>query len=1804
MRLHYIPQMLILKCLAILLIAGLIGCGADADKISIVDFSPQDETSRQTNVTVRLSADVVTSEEVAKIIDAAHLSFEPPLEGRSKWIDQRTLRFYPTEELHPSTDYKAMVLPSITGDMQLQLEGQREFSFHTVYLKVLNASQHPSFDPVDETLRFSVYLEFNESVDPVELVKYAGLKLLESSVNLKFDAISQISSLHHTLRSDPVTIKTEKEKLQIVVRSGLMCDGSNHPLEKDFSQISVLETRQELLVKRVWAVSTGINRYDIRIRFSDPVASSEAREFIEISPAANLTWSESGRDIIAAGTFEPGTLLEVKISEGLASKGGARFRGPFSQSVSLGNLKPGLRFTSPGKYLSRSGLKNVEIEVINLNKVHIEVEKLYRNNLVYHLLENRNRHSRGKKMSHLIHSEDIDLTIEQNSPAVITVNFEEFLRNYSTGLFYITIRRPERYWSYDQKTIMLTDIGLIAKLTGSELNVWSMSVGKLEPTPGVEVSLISSSNQQIANGKTGNDGRITFSNLEQVKDEQRPYVIIATSGDDFSYLLFDECEISTADFDVEGRPVLLEGHEAFIYTDRGVYRPGDTAHLAGIVRGKNLSTPEPFPLRLEIEDPRGSILFERQERNPAEGWVHFDIPIPKYALTGRYRAKLFGAGTNPCGSVEFMVEEFMPDRIRISLATDKPEYRPSETMALNVTGTMMFGPPAAGRKVEASYKIQPVEFVPPGWNSFSFGNRELKFEETGGAIGEGKLDNAGEAGFKLDIPPKLKPPSGLRCLIEATIHELGGRSVSASSAVPVHAYPAYVGIKRDREGYGDVNRSEEFSFITVNPDGSPQRVSSLKAAVKRIKWTSALRRDDRGNYRYHSQRTSDIIESITLSSDGSVGHFEFTPKEWGSYEVTVVDPASGAEGSVSFHVSGWGYSPWAMEQPEKIDIDFDKDVYRPGDAAKVLVKAPFSGTLLLTLEREKVLYSRVISMSGNTAEVQIPVSEEYRPNVYATATLIRSAESAEKHAPLRAYGTMPLVVDCSDHRLNVELDIPRNILPNSKLDVDVQVSPPGNIGNWAAESTWLTVAAVDEGILQLTAFETPDPMDLFFGKKQLNVNTYDIFSYFLPEAAKSNVHSSPAGDRGIRRSHLMPVSVQRVEPVALWSGLVKLDRKGRTKVTFDVPEFNGNLRLMAVAAGQDYFGSIDAGVTVANLIVLTPTFPRFLAPLDEFTVPVTVFNNTGKAAAIKVRVETEGPVMVVGKSETDVEMKPGEEKVVTNRFKVQKAIGKVRFRITAQGAGSFAERTVNIPVRPASPPVSLTGSGVIKPARPEVLMLPDEWIPGSAKYNLSLMPFPVVKFSSSLQYLLRYPYGCIEQTTSKAFPLLYFKDLAKTAEPELFAGNSSEYYVSQAIDRIAAMQTTSGGFGFWLYSNNINDWGSIYASHFLVEAQKAGFNVPGRVMKRCLDYLKKILLSSEPVHTRDQQYLYRTDPGYRLELKAYCAYVLALAGKPVKGTMHYLAEDQADKMSLRSNVLLAGAFAFSGDLNMAFKLLPTSFEPQSLKRETGGTFSSSVSTNAMILNVLCEVSPDHPAVAKLVAFLGEATENGRWQTTQDNVWALLALGKMLRKKSAGNYTGYMRVNGKEYAEISSTSQVFSDTSLGGKKIEMITSGDGECYYYWEARGIPVNQAFSEKDAGLKVRRQYFNANGVLMPREQIKTGQMVIAGIEIKANAQSVENVIIDDMLPAGLEIENSRLESRSSLQWLPEKTMEPDYVDIRDDRLLLFLDLQRNQEYKYYYALRAVISGTFTLPPVSAECMYDPELNSTSSSGIIKVIQ
>ncbi len=1759
----------------------------DGEPVSVFDLVLDRENRAFIDV---LFDRAVGSGMAGEVLENPPATWFPALPGIWKWRDTNTLRFAPSGGFQMASEYRLSLIPErLLGEGQV-LVGDHEFTVRTDQFLVeqVEVYEEPSAEGEGRvTLQGSI--RFNYAVNPEMLAP--RIKLLDPEAG-EVEVLLVTSWRNEVIRfrSAEVVKQRKERRLQLVIAGDLTPWRGSVSLGQDHSSDIPLGSRDLLTVRQVTA-EPGLSRSTIKIVLSSPMDAAAAKKYISLEGVEAFRVTADRNHLLVSGALEPGREYALSIDSGLPARDGAVLREPYAAKVFLKDLEPSIAFRDQGLFLPSGGPGRVALETVNVDRLELTVDRIYRNNLFFFFQQNGNGYFQGydnyrQRMSAAAGDRLVEKTIaverQRNAAVTTTLAVEELVAGEEPGLYRVMVNRPD-HWQARHRWLLVTSIGAVAKQGRDGFLVWAVNNRTLRPLSGARVTLLSHQNQTIGSGRTDGAG---FWRLDSSADfeTQRPYMVTVEQGDDFTFLLLDQMRVDTAGLDISGAAGPGGGYTAFLYGERDIYRPGETLRGAALVRDGRLDPAPSMPVLLRHIDPEGTELEERRLTLDRAGAAEISFDLPLYTRTGHHSLQL-KAGEKTIGSYAFQVEEFVPDRIKVAI-TAGTTANPGDPLVGEVASSYLFGPPAAELAVETRVRLGDTSFSAPGYEGWSFRNADREFDEREIFFEEAVLDGEGRHGFSATLPPGLAVPSSLEAVITARVMEAGGRGVAARQRVTVHPWPWYVGLHRQAEGYARPGEETVIDYAAVMPDGSAAQAGPLRLEFYADRWHTVLRRTSSGTYSYQTSREPELLDQQMV--DGSApGTAVFTPPDYGSHRVVVIDEKTGASASLSFHASGWGYAPWALENPGRVELELDREEYRAGQRATVEVRAPFPGKLLLTVESDRLLETVVRELEGNTATIELPVREAWRPNVYVTATLVRRAGDLEPGSSGRAFGAVPLYVNRNANRLAVDLKSPETVRSGSRLDIDLETAPGATV----------TIAAVDEGILQLIAQDTPDPFKFFYRKLALGVLSFDSFSMLLPDLpAETAATGGGAAAAGLAQ-HVRTAGIQRIKPVTYWSGLVRADSSGKARASFDLPGFQGGLRLMAVAADGRRFGSAQRMVRVRDPLVLTPTLPRVLSFGEELQLPVTLRNDTGEDGEFTIRLTVDGAAGSGTESAVQLAVPEGRERTAWFVVTSGTETGDATFVITAEGNSEQARAEVGVPVRPDLPPVTRESAGAVELAEMEIpLDSGGAMRPETVERTLRVGSLPLVQFSGKLASLLRYPYFCLEQVVSTAFPLIYLGDLARELEPELFDPEKGHgdpaLMVRDGIRQAAQHQVPGGGFALWSRARVPHPWVSIYATHFLVEASVAGYPVDQGLLRRALDHLQNSVKSKGG----------DTYGTVELQRAAYALYVLARAGEPDLGSMDYLRERQAERLTPESRGLLAAAYASTGSLDAAQELETMIGEIDRIGRQTGTNFDSAVRNRALLLLALLDADPENARIPGLADRLArDARNDDRW-TTQETSFALLALGRLVRLQSERPpWSGSVYFGEELLGQVSSDGPSRFTLPAGDGPLRLVMAGGfepGAAFYSLLTRGIPADGSFRPETAGLELERTFHTRSGSELDPGQLVQGDLVVIKTRVRSVSGPVENVVLANLLPSCLEVENPRLESTESLPWVTEVGRTPDHLDLRDDRILIFTDLPANAWQTYYTLARAVSPGTFRLPPAHAEAMYSPALHATGQRG------
>ena len=1814
-----------IKTLFVPLFTGIIflySCNRNSVKLDYTNA--RGEVPRLENLVFRFSNSLVKDSMLNVWDSTEYISFQPAIPGRFRWESPDQLVFSPSRPLFPATSYKAKIGSEVLRYSKYgTIKNSDDLNFHTPDLVLENIrvtwmlQDEQKHIPVPQ-----IDLYFNYRVNPTDLKEKLNIEVDGKKMDYTMQTLSADNKISVRING---LAKTEDKNYEarITIEKGLKPEEGNNATSDVLASTLSIPSPYVLTVQNVESEHDGMEGV-VTITTSQQLTGEDLSSYVKFNPKIKYTTELTDNGfIIRSSAFDVEKSYALSIVKGLRGKIGGVLKEQFNGSIAFGELEANIAFTnSKAIYLSKQGGKNIEVKITNVPKVKLIISKIYESNLLvsqrygyspretkktddadeesefdgdyYEYASNRDETTLGD----VIYEKEIDSrSLPKNGPSRI-LNFSQFQDRLPDfrGIYHVMIRSTKDYWVRDSRFISLSDIGLIAKEGEDKILVFANSIKTANAIEGVNISLYANNNQLIGTGATKGDGVAEIICAKKEFGGFKPAMIIAKTADDFNYLPFNNTGVNTSRFDVGGKRNNSTGLDAFIYAERDIYRPGEKVNFSVVLRNKQWKSPGDIPVKLKFLLPNGKELKSFRKNLSEQGSVDGNIPIDISAITGSYSLEVYTSNDILLGSKNFMIEEFVPDRIKVNTKLDKEFLRPGESATLNISAVNFFGPPASNRNYECEIQVKPKYFSPEKYSDYNFDlanpNTTISKE-----VKEGKTNENGEAIQSFVLRSMYANNGLLQANFYTTVFDETGRPVSRSSSINLVTQDVFFGIKSDWFYYYPLNQPVKFQLAAVNKDGNGVTAVAKLQVVKHEYKTVLVKS---GNYfRYDSQKQDELMIENELSI-GTTAYYSYVPRSPGDYELRVYHPGSNAYVSKSFYSYGswsWGIDNSAFEVNNEghVDIELDKKSYYSGETVKAFFKTPFSGRLLVTTESDHVLSYQYVNIENRTARVELKASGENVPNIYITATLIKPHDVSD--IPLTvAHGFVNVKVEEKSRKMPVAITAQKSVRSHTHQKVKVKAEP----------GSFITLAAVDNGVLQVSDFKTPDPYDYFYQKKALQVDAFDLYPLLFPEVRAGLSSTGGDGDLEMKK-RVNPMPAKRIKILSYWSGIAKSNGNGEASFEFDVPQFSGEVRLMAVAYKDQNFGSAENTMTVADPIVISTALPRFLSPGDTVTVPVTLSNTTARPASVSANLKVDGPLKIIGGANQSVSLNAKSEGRATFQVVAAPAVAVGKITVTVNGLGEKFNDETEISVRPPAGLQKRSGSGSVIGGGTEAINInTSDFIPGSIDYQLVVSRSPVVELTDHLRYLVQYPYGCTEQTVSAAFPQLYYGDMAdlmglNQAVRKLNANTN----IIEAIRKIKMRQLYNGAVTLWDGEGKEDWWATIYAAHFLLEAKKADFDVDNSLIETMLSYIATRLKNRELI-----TYYYNRNENRKIAPKeiAYGLYVLALAGRSNISTMNYYKATPGI-LALDSKYLLAAAYATAGDKKSFSAMLPTSFSGEESVAQTGGSYYSDVRDEAIALNALIDVDPGNSQIGIMAKHVADKLKSRYWLSTQERAFAFLALGKLARSANKSDVTAEVKVtepSGKlrTVAKISNGQWKGDAATLKGNNVQIETKGTGRLYYYWQSEGISANGKYKEEDNYISVRKRFYDRFGNPLSRNTFKQNELIIVGITLE-NAYSTEldNVVITDLLPAGFEIENPRTKEIPGMDWI-KNASEPSALDVRDDRINFFVDIRYYKPQTYYYAVRAVSPGSYAMGPVSADAMYNGEYHSYNGAGIIRVLQ
>ncbi len=1369
---------------------------------------------------------------------------------------------------------------------------------------------------------------------------------------------------------------------------------------------------------------------------------------------------------------------------------------------------------------------------------------------------------------------------------------EEYNYNDPCGDHYYSSNRVQ------SSMIIPSNIGIIAKRGGDGSMFMVVSdLRTTEPRKNVKLEIFDQQSQLITSLNTGGDGIARFEPLKS-----KPYIVIATepSGQRGYLPLSDGNTLSLSRFDVAG-VAPQHGLKGYLYGERGVWRPGDSLYLNFILEDKTAQLPENFPITMELYDPRGVLTQRVTTMSNVRNLYPLHTATRPDAPTGTWRADVKVGGATFSEAIK--IENVKPNRLKINLDLPKGEIRKgNENFAANMQINWLHGAPARGVKAKVEAVITPIETSWKGKHKgFVFDCPVRSFKEDPQVLFENAVSESGVATVNFKLPETTQAAGKLRIALKLRAFEESGAFSSDYRAIDYSPYKSYAGVEIPKNKYGekrfDIGKKGTVRVLSVDPDGNPLSGRKLNVTVYRMEWRWWWENNSDESSEFSSARNlTKVYETTVNTGGGGFSDVNFKTERWGRYMVYVSDPESD-HATGDFVYTGY---PWDEDEEGSqsrnnaamLNFSTDKDNYKVGETVEINVPTG-DGKMLVSIENgSKVLSSEWIVTKSGMTTYKFKTTPEMSPTVYAFVTMVQPHQHKGNDLPIRMYGVAPVEVENPATKLEPIVKMPDVVKPDEKISIEVTEK--------TGKAMAYTVAIVDDGLLDLTRFKTPDPHGSFYAREALGVQTFDGYDQVLGAfGGKFDRILSVGGDKANKPRNSQRAN--RFKPVVHHLGPFLLGGGKTARHTVEISNYFGSVRAMVVAADgkNSTYGSTEKTVAVRKPLMVLSTLPRVLAPGEQVKLPVDVFAMEAKVNNVNITVQESSGLVNIAKNTQSLSFeKTPTEKMANFDLVVGQKVGIAKFKITATGGGETATEEIEIEVKNPNPVVTTVKQNVLAAGQTYNEQFAPIGTAGSNKVTVEVSSIPPIDMARRLSYLLQYPHGCVEQATSSAFPQIYAAKLLNLTDQQKATAYEN---VKAAIDKLRNYQTGMGTFGYWQGDALGDDWATSYVGHFLVEAKNWGYTLPPNMLDRWLKAQQMVARRwIAPVKTA--QMANYTGGGADL-MQAYRLYTLALAKAPEMGAMNLLKEKT--DLSLQARWRLAAAYALANKADVAKQLINGVATEVAPYRELSETFGSNLRDEAMILETLSMLKDGRSwQVAQQVS---RGLSGDGWYATQSVAYGLIAMARFVGDQNiGGGYSFQYDLNGKT-ATVNANTPIFQIqmTEAAAYKIKINNTSKQQIFVRIISQGQPSTNAApiaANAASGLQMQIAYKTIKGEALNVSRIVQGTDFVAEVTIKNGTignRNLKELALTQTFAAGWEILNPRLDGIEGFK----NTAKPDYQDIRDDRVMSYFDLPFGKQSTFRVRMTAAYVGKYYLPMSICEAMYDNSFTTQQGGTWVEVV-
>ncbi|MCP3880911.1 MAG: hypothetical protein GY701_21320, partial [Sulfitobacter sp.] len=1457
---------------------------------------------------------------------------------------------------------------------------------------------------------------------------------------------------------------------------------------------------------------------------------------------------------------------------------------------------PTVRFTGQNYVLPRHGARGIPLVSINADSARIEIYRIgdrslmtmLRDDRVLHRLSGYDANDIAEQSGSRVWRGLMPIETRLNQEVVTAFPIDEVLSQPEPGT-YVMVAQPgkgdgEEWEDRATQWFVISDLGLAA-ISGSDdgVHAFVRSLATAEPLAGVQFKLMARNNEILGTATSDLMGHAHFAaGLARGSGGMAPAALVAsTEQPDYAFLDLGRPGFDLTDRGVAGRPA-AGPIDLFLYTERGVYRPGETVHVVTLARDARANALPGVPLTFVLLRPDGVEHLRRLSKDRGLGGHSLDIELDAGVRTGAWRIRTYADPQGePLAETVFLVEDFIPERLDFTIEAGIQRARPGQPVPLSVAGRYLFGAPAANLVIEGEALLRPARDPFEGFTGYRFGLSDEPTLSTRAPLqGLAPTDGDGKARFDASLPDRPETTGLLEAQLVLRMREGSGRAVERVLTLPVAPAAPMIGIKplfeNDQVAEGG---SAGFSVQGLGSDGLANSIGAADWQLIKLERHYEWYRLN-GRWNYEPVTRTRRVDSGSLTITGQEPARLDVDVDWGRYRLEVFSGGNdGPLTSIEFN-AGWYAANASTETPDNLEVSLDKAAYRSGETARLRLTPRFAGKALITVSAGKVIAMQAVDVPATGATVDLPVGDDWGAGAYVSAMLYRPMDIAAGHNPARAVGLGWLALNAGPRTLGVEMKLPELVRPQQKLKVPMKLT-----GLADGTTARVAVAAVDDGILNLTGYRAPQPEDWYFGQRRLGVEMRDLYARLINGLqGMRGVVRSGAGVGGGTLRGTPPIE----KPVALFSGIVEVGSDGQAVAEFDLPQFNGTLRFMAVAWSETGVGQGSSELIVRDPVALTASLPRFLAPGDQSRLRLEMVNLGAAEQGWSLDVQSKGNILALKESwKSDVALPRGVQQVIEVPITAH-SIGVATLQLRLSHADEpEINRELTLAVRPTQPPVTRSHMVTLKGGGDQLTLNDDlltGLIPDSGAVSLAVSRGLLVDVTGLLDSLDRYPYGCAEQTTSRALPLLYLNQVAARAG----LGTDSEIHgrVQKAVDRLRQFQDAGGNFGLWNPGGG-NLWLNAYVTDFLSRAREQGYQVPEPVLGQALNRLENRLG-------------YAGESGVA-EGIAYALYVLARNARASIGDLRYYTDERLESFATPlAKAQLGGALALYGEQDRArlvFDAVLAQLDGQVGRAVVDRSdYGSSLRDGAAFLTIAAETAKQTAPLPRITALVNKLSR--RHTSTQENAWLLLAAHAVMENDADMN----LGIDGNPHRGR----LLRRFTSLEQAAVTISNQDEQDIKAIITVSGIPAEPEPASAH-GLTIKRNYYTLTGQRIDTAEVGQNERLLVLLEVSEKNVWNSQLLVADLLPGGFEIDNPRLvQGAEGMAWLKEMNLStPSHTEFRDDRFMAAFERSPDSPRKITiaYIVRAVTPGVYAHPPALVEDMYRPAIAARGSLDKVRII-